>query len=665
MSFISLNRENCLSRKASFATCAAVIIALSTGCGGGSGGGAGNANNKIISGQNLGVAIGVADSKAAVAGIAVPFVVLALASPAPIVPDLARSSKTRGGLTAVAGLNLYSSSVVAGKTLTLSFFSDAAGQHKVGTITVVSTETIGSSYTYPVAFHATGSITGGSIPLSGDFTATFTDSKGANTLAGSLNLTSNNIALMFNLSLNDSGAVGSNGTITASLNYNFQGSQIPITTTLSGLSGGPTTSITGAAAITATVPILGNQTGSGTGTLDILDDTFTLDVTAGGLQGLLEAYDGGKDTLTVTPVGGGTPVVIANASTFNIASLLTATTTGGTGTSGYQAPLAIQGTGTVSVEATLGDGEMVGYSRDTTNATTGYYWASPTAAPEALDAPANGTHTSAHGIATYSGQTVIVGSYQDSSGVTQPCFWILTNGAFKPYAASSTLPNGGVFQSISPNGNTIVGYSFTSAEEQQPIAYFSGTFYNLPITSQVNVRAIAVDNNNDILGTGYGSAPVPGVWPHVAVTNGAITTAFQPLAEPSGIGETPEAFHMSDNGVIVGTDGFNALYWKSSDNFAPHVLQLGDNAGVNAYGVNHAGTQATGSLFATSPATTYDIAYWSSLTASPTDVSTKLGSLQGSYTSPAGFFLLDDGSIIAMATVPPSTVSHYIYIQKK
>jgi hypothetical protein len=358
--------------------------------------------------------------------------------------------------------------------------------------------------------------------------------------------------------------------------------------------------------------------------------------------------------------------VIPNATTFNIASLLAASGVGG-GSTGYQAPVAVQGSGGVTVEQTLGDGEMVGFALDSSNRSTGYYWPSPTAAPQTLPAPTGGSHTAAHGIATYSGQTVIVGSYQDSNGIVQPCFWTITSGAFQPYTANGTLAYGGVFQGISANGNTIVGYSIASNAMQQPMAYISGTLYPLPSDGRyANLRAIAVDNNNNILGGGDGSAPVPGVWSQVSVNaSGSITTPFKALPELSGVSGAPQATHMSDNGVIVGGDGQNGLYWQPSDGFVAHALPIGSNAGAMGYGVNHAGTQAAGNLYATSPSTVEGIAFWSSLTGAPVDVSAKLGSLQGNYQNPTGLFILDDGSIIATAFSPPSTNLQFIYIQNK
>ena len=649
---------------------ALVAASIMAGCGGGGGGGSTPlSNNKILTVANLGTAVGVASVKSEVAGIAVPFAILSATSPT----QKGALQRATPGLAAVPGMGLYVMKAVSGKTLTLSFFTDIAGKDPAGTIVATSNETLGSAYTYspnPLTLHATGSITGGAIPLTADFTIQFTDAKGANTLVGTLDLPQDQVNLNLNLSLDDLGNVGSAGTISSTYTYSFSGLSVPTTTTMTNLVGTPVTpgsfpaAISGDATVSGSVPGFGAETGTGTADLNLATGSFNLTLTGGSLKGLLDVFDPGHDTLSVTPPGGGTPTTIQNVTSFPISSLLTVPPVS---TPGYQAPVAIQG-GNVTVEQTLGDGEMVGLALDSTNQTTGYYWPSPTAAPQPLDAPTGGSHTAAYGIATYSGQTVVVGSYQDASGLVQPCFWIDTSGAFKPYTASGSWPNGGAFQAISANGNTIVGYAYSSRQVQQPIAYISGSLYSLSGDGRsTNLRAIAVDNSNDILGAGDGGMPVPGVWPKASVdtTTSKILTAFKPLPGLNANEGFPEAFHISDNGVIAGGDGIYGLYWQSSDGFAVHEVPLGAGSSTFAYGINHAGTQFTGQIYAGSPAITGDLAYWPSLTSAPVDVSAKLGSLQGSYENVAGFFLLDDGSMIAISNTPKTTTTQFIYIQKK
>jgi len=645
----------------------AFAITAVVGCGGGggtgaAGGGGGAANNKVLSGTNLNIGVGVTIAKSTDVAI-VPFSVLNSVNPGagPGFP-VTRSSAP----TFVPGLNLYSASTITGKVLTTSFYSDAAGKNSAGKLTVVSTEPIGSAYTYPVSFHATGAISGGSIPLSADFSIVFSDSHGANTLKGTLTLSKDNIAMILNMSLDDAGKVGSSGSIKSTYSYNYQGTPIPVSTTLTNLTGSPTTTIHGDASVDATVPVFGDQKGTGAGVLDLINGTFTLNVTAGPLQGFLADFNRGNDTLTVN-TGSGFSDVVNGASGFNLGTLLKTTTSSG---AGYQAPSTVQGSGRVNVEQTLGDGEMVGFSLDPSNKTTGYYWPNPTAVPQELPAPTGGSHTSAHGIATYSGQTVVVGSYSSSSGTIQPCFWIDTSGShvFQPYTASGTLPYGGEFEGISANGNTIVGFSYSQTFVKSPIAYISGSLYNLPGDGRhSNLMALAVDNSNDILGAGDGLSPYPGIWSNASVdpSTSQITAKFVALPEFNGLNTTVQAVHISDNGVVVGGDGQIGLYWQKSEGFAPHPLPMGSNAGATGYAVNHAGTQAAGSLYAVSPSTTTDLSFWSTLKASPVNVSLKLGSAASGYPNLSGFFILDDGSLIAMGTTTSSTNLQFFYIQKK
>lgn len=663
----------CKSRVWGGAFLSAGLAAAVIGCAG-SGAGTPSGNNKVLSGNNQAVAVGVITAKVTAGGMAVPLAVLKSVSPTGV-PSRLRPA----ALTPVPSMGLWMSAAVSGKTLTLKYFTDAQGKNPAGQITVSSTETIGSSYSYPVTFTASGQLTGGNIPLSIDasnpLVITFTDSK-ANTMMGRFDFTKDNVVFSLSLSLNDQGALGASDSISASYNYHYLGVPVPVSVKLTSLNAtgsgnNPVTKVVGSAAISVQNPLTGSAvTGNGTGTLDLTAGTFGLSNVTGDLTGLLTLYKISTDSLNVS-IGSGFHDVINNASTFNLGSLLTSTgaTNGGTGGGGFQAPKAIQGTGSVTVEAALGDGEMVGFALDSSNQSTGYYWASPTAAPLTLDAPTNGSHTAAHGIASYSNQTVIVGSYTAQGGTVQPCFWIDTTGThvFRAYAATSMLTYGGVFQGISANGNTIVGYSYDQAFNEQPIAYMSGSFYPLKTDGRSgNLRAVAADNANDILGAGNGSQPVPGVWKAVSVnmTTHTIDTPFTALGNDN-LGGSPQALHMSDNGVVVGGDGFNAFYWRSADGFQTHLLPAGENFGVMGYGVNHAGTQFGGALFQSSPATNSDLAFWPSLTGAPVDVTAKLGSSVGTYKNLAGFFVLDDGSIIAIGTTSGSTSPQFVYIQNK
>ncbi len=670
MKYITLIKEKARPRQAVLAIAGAGIIALVLGCGGsgglgGNNGKGGGGAKKTLTATNFNIATGLVMAKATTAGVAVPFAVLNSLNPKP--------GHLRGAATTwtpVPGMELFESSQVSGKTLTLNFATDAAGKNKAGSVVAQSSQTLGSTYKYPVSFDVNGNITGGSVPLQAQFTLTLTDALHANTLKGALLLTNDGTNVGFDLSLDDQGNVASDGTILATYTYTNQGLPVPLLVEFTQLSGTPLTAINSKMAyVTANIPFLGEEDGTGTGSLDLVDGTVTLTISDGALKGLVESFNAGKNVLTVTAAGG-FQQVIDNATTVSLASLLTTpattTTTTTSGGSGYAAPIVVKGSGSITVSQALGDGEMVGYGMDSTYRSTGYYWASPTASPVTLSAPAGGSHTAAYGIESSGGLEQIVGSYQAKSGLLQPALWVLKSGTWQPNAITTVFPYGGVFEGISPNGkNTIVGYSYTATQTQVPFAFIGGVAYLLPTDNRFgNLRAIAVDDNNNVLGAGDGGTPAPGVWANISITGGSIKTPFKALPGLNGIGGATTAYQMSDNGVIVGGNGLNGIYWQATNGFAPNEFALGSNAGSTAYGINHAGTMATGQLYAASPSTTSDVCVWPTLSGAPVDVTKKLGATQGAIQNPAGFFLLNDGSIVALASAKSGGLQ-FLYIQSK
>ena len=458
----------------------AALVSVLVGCGGGgggssSGGGGGGGNsNLVLLGDNAEFAVGITNAKSQIVGSTVAFGILEKVTPSPSF-HLGNSfgTRTSGGSTLIPGLNLYQTTTISGKTMTLAYTTDQAGHNKVGQLVATCSQTIGSGYTFPVTFTIKGDITGGSIPIHAYFTITLLDSQGANTMKGVLNLTKDNMDLKLDLSLDDAGKVGNSGSLTITYNYAVQGLSIPTTTVLTNLTGGPSTTINGDAKVSATVldPTV-PSIGTGTGKIDLVNGTVTLNLTSGDLAGLLATFNGGSDTLTET-TSSGLNKVFTQVSTYVITTLKSSA--GNLNNFAFHNPVQVPGDGRVFVQQALGNGEMVGYSLDSQNASTAYYWASPTTYPVVLDPPAGATHAAAFGIAQYASQTVVVGNYQIGT-VTQPCFWMRPNGSgvFKTTKATA-LPNGGSFTAISANGNTAVGYQYDTNFVEKPMAYISGT----------------------------------------------------------------------------------------------------------------------------------------------------------------------------------------------
>ena len=513
-----------------------------------------------------------------------------------------------------------------------------------------------------MTFTVAGDITAGSIPMHVALTITLLDSVGANTMKGVLNMTKDNIDLNLDLSLLDNGQVGNKGSMVVKYNYAFGGTQVPTTTTLTNLKGSPLTTITGDASISATVfdPSV-PSTGTGTGSIDLVHGNMTLKITDGPLAGLLQTFNGGNNTLTLT-TSTGLQKVISEVNTFLMGSLK-----GDTGPkSPYHNPIPLSGGSNIVIGQALGNGEMVGYSTDASNKTTPLYWTSPAAQPITLDLPSNAIQGTARGIAQYAGQRVVVGSSTDADSVMQPCFWIQAAGqlAFKPLRATS-LPHGGSFLAISANGNTSVGFMYDSNFKEQPMAYISGTPYPLLTDDrQTSLRAIGVDNFNDILGDGSLGQLTPGVWQNVSVdvASNTIKTKFKPLDNQGISDPNLNAQHISPSGAIVGGTGSEIIVWLRENQFGPMDLAKGTSSGGEAYGVSADGTKFAGMIYPQG-STTGDLAYWSYIGNPPVDVSKQIANL-GNYVSIAGDFLLNDGSFICLAKNKSTTKVDFIYIKK-
>jgi hypothetical protein len=404
----------------------------------------------------------------------------------------------------------------------------------------------------------------------------------------------------------------------------------------------------------------------------------------------LNEFQGKTGTSLTMATSEGLQQVLDDPSLFNIGGLATSsgstTTTGATtgttsGTTGgtYQTPIAIsgiQGESSHSVEQALPDGEMVGTSLDQYGVPQALYWASPTSKPIPLPTPTGYIYSSAHGIAAYASTIVIVGSSDNNHGVVQPTEWIANAGttSFGAYDPDSGIngisdPKGGEFEGISANGNAFVGYTLDATNVQHPFYYdpMNSIQYVLKGDGRTsNLRAIAVDNYNDVLGAGDGATPTPGTWIAVKGSSGQVTAPFQTLASTNGTNYgSLQAYHMSSTGVIAGADASKAYYWSRSDNYAPHALPLGAFIAGGAIGVNDAGTLFAGSVQA-STSSAPDLGFWAGATIKPVDVSSAIKN-GSSYKDLAGFFILKDRSLICadVTGTSPLETTNYLYVQLK
>ena len=289
------------------AACAAAT--LLSGCGGSGGA---TATTAALKGDAAAEAVGVASAKAVMAGGAVPFAVLQQVDPASMAVLRGRS---RGNPVLIPALNLYAVSTTTGSTLNIALSTDAAGAQSAGSVSVVATEPFGTTYTYPVSFTATANIKSGNLPMTGKFTITVDDAAGKNEMKGDLNLTTDAIAMTFDVAADDSKNLSSSGTI--GVTY------ANTTVNMASLSGTALTTINGSADVTYS-----GVEGTGTAAITLPTGSFSLNITGGTLGTMIALMNGGSNTLTLT-LPSGLSQVINNPSTFDMGSI---TNSSGSGT---------------------------------------------------------------------------------------------------------------------------------------------------------------------------------------------------------------------------------------------------------------------------------------------------------------------------------------------
>jgi hypothetical protein len=510
----------------------------------------------------------------------------------------------------------------------------------------------------------------------------------ANTITGHLNLPKDNIFLVLDLGADANGNVLSTSSLHVSYSLNFLGQSIPFDIYLKNLSGTIQTKISGDASVgafepvdpTANPPTFKFVSAKGTGVVDLQNQTVQVTITTEGeLKGLVELFNNGSDTLT-QDAPDGTHEVINNVTAFDLNTLLSSPgtptgtnggTTGNTTGAGYAAPVLIPGPAKITINGALGTGELAGTSTDANNQTTAYFWTDPKSAPDLLPGP-NGAEsgTQAYGLFEIAGTQSVVGCYTDPTTVkTVAALWRPKSPGVFALVPLTNAPQGSCFRGASQNGGFIVGYRLSSTFQQIPIVYFNQQFYDLPTDPahpNSSLVALGADNFHDVIGreVSSGGKQIAVVWKNVTFSGGHATATFAQLPDVGNSAGTPQAQHISSNGVIAGSDGQIALYWSRSDNFAPHALKLGQgNVASAAYAVNDAGTATAGGINPPN-STSIHLALWPGLTADPIDVTSGLNGNLNGFNNLAGFFLLSDYSIIALAQPTGSSAVKFVYLHK-
>jgi len=630
------------------AAAAAVGISLMAGCGGGGGGGGNPGGGHAISGDNLQFAAVTADVKAAAAGSAGPLQVLqAIQTNA----NSMLAHRTRTAPTLVDFLNLYMSESVSASSITMNYSATANGGHDAGQIVISTTD--------KKTFHATGSITGGGLPLTLDMTVVLTNSSGANTINGTVNLTKQQISFtMKNLSADATGAIAKTG----EMDVNYQGLA---TTVFTGFSGNATGDIKGNVSVAE-----GGKTLSGTGVLNLLDGSVQLDIKTPDNADLLTAILVAKLNSAIS-LTDGKAIDVNDLLDFDLSSL--SGSTGGLpngSTTAYSAPVAVSGpsgASNVFVSQALPNGQMVGQAT-VSSGTEAVYWDSPASIPAALPMPVGAVSSVAYGIANTGSKRIVVGSYTVAGGFSEPCSWTSTSGSGTTFAApviysinATKYPSGGTVRAISRNGAYAVGTVLVGVNDV-PVQFTSSGVLEFPlgVLAGNTMDVIGVSNTDAVLATENGNVN-PVVWVNVKISGSSLTADMATLVNTSSSNmPSTKAFHMDAFGTVVGGQGDGkALYWDN-EGYEAHVLKTADGEPAVAYSLTDGAASFAGLINPTT--TSIDIASWSSTSANAVDVTKTLPS--SSFINLAAQFILSDGSFIALGQKAGGGPPVFTYVKK-
>jgi len=570
------------------------LLALAIGCGGSGGSGGGIA---APTGTEAVRSASIAGYQSLGAGSALPYVAVQVAAPKGSTLALAaRLSKPTRGLEYIPQLNLYTPGpVLSGDTGTVQYYSDSAGTTSAGSMKLTTTG--GFAYaSYPATVTVSVNMTAGYIPCKGQFSITYTDSSGANTVAGNLALTRNSETLSLNLSLSAGLEVSGSLTITEN------GTTINATNFYGPVGGTANFDFT-------TSP----QGDSGTGTMSLSTAAFTLNFGDPSLStckedsagDLVITYSDGKSETISNPfeavlLGGDGGTTGTTTGTGGTAGTGTTSGTGGTtGTPPYTLGI-VAGT-KAAVSSVSPGGQMVGTS-GTTQVPT--YWSSPSAQPQAitLDSTVTGTFPDA---VDSSGQ--IVGIGQSATGGPVLLYWSAYNSKpvhmFVPPQILATQANtlliqssGRIFASlVNVSQSTEVTYVYSSYTDTNPYQLTGG-------------YVSAVSDGAAVLGVSTSGASV--VWPQTTATS-------TPILVPEANSPSLKYVAMGANGTLAVTDaGAETITYVPGPSYRTQTVLKTPTGDPSATGVGPTG-HVLGTVMTGTSGTTNDGLIWTSPTGSP------------------------------------------------
>ncbi len=443
-------------------------------------------------------------------------------------PGLGAKRLGSQGLNYDPDLGLYFSTGTSGPTWTMSFFTDAAGTHSAGSasVTIENVSTFSTNYlTYPATLDMSMNITAGNLVSSGTGKLVFTDSSGANTLTGSLNVPSKGIQASLNMSLDSTLHVGGSLTVT----------QNGLTAVVTQLAGTVTTSFTGHAAVSP-----GNLTG--TATINLLQGTYQLSIDNGNGLTASGSVDASHN-LTIN-YNDNTWLSLGNA----INQPVLGPGSNGSGSSSSYTITPVNGN-PASINAVSPDGKMVGQI-GAHNPTLPYYWSSPSATAQAVTGDSGLTNVTVTGV-NASGHLAGYG-LDASTGLAVALYWSAFNQA--PVHLTTPTTDGAPFFTpsvfLSSSDRVVVTYPIHSSPGSASFV-FNGPSDSAPyavaggyITGMSDgVAAAGVDAGNRFA-----------VWP-------SISPSATPTPIPAPSGKSPTVMAIGADGTIGCADTNNHAAW--------------------------------------------------------------------------------------------------------
>jgi|GEM_PF-3694299 len=579
-----------LSSSAGWAAGVVLFLALVIGCGG-SGGSGGTV--AAPTGKQAVRSASLAGYQSLGAGSALPYVAAQVAAPkGSLLALAAKALLPVRGISYVQALGLYSSSATYnGTQATILYYTDAAGTHPAGSMTVTAPS--GFAYSsYPATVTVAASITAGNLPCNGKLQIVYTDSSGANTMTGNLQLTKNNESMSLNLKLTDSLVL--NGGMTISEN----GTTITATNMSGPVAGDATFQFT-----------LGPQEYTGTGTVDLTTADISLTFTnpAGSSASvnssgdLVITYSDGKvetidNPLSATLLGGDGGTTGGTSTSGG-----TGTTSGGTGTTSGSTPpytlASVSGT-SPTIQWVAPGGEMVGMSGGIPS-----YWSSPTAQPAAIKTDPTVSGLIVTGVNS-SGNIVGLGQSGTNAALL---FWKSYNTApVHMFVPAGVVPSDSGNAWIQTSGRIIASFLGSNLSSLPTYVYSSSTDANPVLLPGGSVNGVS-DGNEAI---GYNASSVLVYWSQ-------LTGSVQPTPIPVANTPSVKSAKIGGNGNIAVSDlGANTLTVLTAPSYSTQTVLKAPTGTLTGTGLGPTG-HVFGSLQVDTTGRDNDGLIWTSLTGSP------------------------------------------------